>query len=372
MTDKSTEIEATAGYIPLRSVVEVAVRLKDHRKERVFVVGGFVRDLLLHRVIGDFDVDLVVEGDGLGFARELRSALGGELREHPSFLTAKLIAPFHPVRGDAPLLSEVDIATSRKEEYARPGALPVVTPTSIEHDLWRRDFSTNALALPLEVYREFLDGVVAQEDLSSRIVDPCGGLSDLKSNEIRILHPKSFVDDPTRLFRAVRYAVRLSFHFDKGTLSGFYDAVRCGVVATLTPRRIWNEVVVALEEPSPSEVIQEFIERDLLSHLAIVPADQEDYVVAALERIEKQRSLVSPSQFREAAKLIVLAGMLQGGREDVAQATSEGGKKIKAAARVVEAKTLPGVNPSDEEALALYGFHGSADFLRTIDRKVSA
>ena len=269
MTEKSTEIDAPEGYIPLRSVVEAAVQLEDHRKERVFVVGGFVRDLLLYRVIGDFDVDLVVEGNGLGFSRDLRSALGGDLREHPSFLTAKLIAPFKPVRGDAPFLSEVDIATSRKEEYARPGALPVVTPTSIEHDLWRRDFSTNALALPLKAYREFLDGVVAQEDLSSYIVDPCGGLSDLKSNEIRILHPKSFVDDPTRLFRAVRYAVRLSFHFDKGTLSGFYDAVRCGVVATLTPRRIWNEVVVALEEPSPSEVIQEFIERGLLSHLAM-------------------------------------------------------------------------------------------------------
>jgi hypothetical protein len=221
------------------------------------------------------------------------------------------------------------------------------------------------------VYGDFLDGCVAREDLASRVVDPCGGISDLKSNEIRILHPKSFIDDPTRLFRAVRYAVRLSFHFDKGTLSGFYDAVRCGVVATLTPRRIWNEVVVALEESSPSEVIQEFVERGLLSHLAIIPADQEECVVAALERIEKRRSLVSSAQFSEAAKLIVLAGMLQGGREDVAQATSEGGKKIKAAARVVEAKTLPGVNPSDEEALALYGFHGSADFLRTIDRKVS-
>lgn len=372
MAVDSNTIDSARGHISLRSVVAAAVSLQYQRQEQVFVVGGFVRDLLLNRSIGDFDVDLVVEGDGLAFARELRGVIGGELREHGSFLTAKLTAPFTMAGGDAPFLSEVDIATARKEEYSRPGALPTVTPTTIDMDLWRRDFSANALALPLEVYRDFLGGGVSHESLASKIVDPCGGISDLQSNDIRILHPKSFIDDPTRLFRAVRYAVRLSFHFDKSTLSGFYDAVRSGALATLTPRRIWNEVVCALDESKPSEVLQEFVERGLLTHLTIVPPDQEDAVIAALERIEKQRSLVSPEQFKDAGKLIVLAGMLVGGREDVAQATGEGGKKLKVAARVADGVTLPGANPSNEEALALYGLHGSADFLRVITRKVSA
>lgn len=371
MAADANTIEITRGYMSLRSLVAAAVSLQVQRHERVFVVGGFVRDLLLNRAVGDFDVDLVVEGDGLAFARELRGVVGGDLREHGSFLTAKLTAPFSMVGGDAPYLSEVDIATARKEEYSRPGALPTVTPTSIDNDLWRRDFSANALALPLEAYRDFLGGGLSRESLASKVVDPCGGIPDLQSNDIRILHPKSFIDDPTRLFRAVRYAVRLSFHFDKGTLSGFYDAVRSGALATLTPRRIWNEVVSALDEAKPSEVLQEFVERGLLTHLTIVPAEQEDAVIAALERIEKQRGLVSAEQFKEAGKLVVLAGMLVAGREDVAQATGEGGKKLKIAARVADGVTLPGANPTAEEALALYGFHGSADFLRAISRKVS-
>lgn len=367
MADSKT-IEGTAALISLRSVVAAAVSLQAHRRERVFVVGGFVRDLLLNRALGDFDVDLVVEGDGLAFARELRGGIGGDLREHGSFLTAKLTAPFSMAGGDAPFLSEVDIATAREEQYSRPGALPTVTPTTIENDLWRRDFSANALALPLEAYRDFLGGGVSHQSLAAKIVDPCGGIPDLQSNEIRILHPKSFVDDPTRLFRAVRYAVRLSFHFDKATLSGFYDAVRSGALATLTPRRVWNEVVSALDESKPSEVLSEFVERGLLTHLTIVPPEQEDAVIKALERVEKQRGLVSPEQFKDAGKLIVLAGMLSGGREDVAQATGEGGKKLKVAARVADGVTQAGVNPSAEEALALYGLHGSADFLRAISR----
>ncbi len=370
MTVDRNDTAGKLGHIPLRSVVAAATRISEERNERVFVVGGFVRDLILSRVAGDFDVDLVVEGDGLAFARALRSSTGGELREHGSFLTAKLTAPFSLTEGEAPLLSEVDIATARKEEYVRPGALPVVSPTSIDQDLWRRDFSANALALPLEAYREFLEGAITLDGLVGCLVDPCGGVADLSNNQIRILHPKSFIDDPTRLFRGVRYAVRLGFHFDKETLSGFYDAVRCGAVATLTPRRVWNEVVSALDEPTPSEVLQEFIERGLLSHLEVIPADQEDVVIAALARIEKRRALVTSDQFREAAKLLVLAGMLLGGREDVAQATSEGGKKLKAASRVASGTTLPGANPSAEEALALYGWHGSADFLRSLTQRV--
>lgn len=369
MTSERSETTTGLGHIPLQKVVAAALRVSDERGERVFVVGGFVRDLILSRVVGDFDVDLVVEGDGVAFARALRAQIGGELKEHGSFLTAKLSAPFVHTQGEPPLLSEVDIATAREEEYSKPGALPIVKPTSIERDLWRRDFSANALALPLKSYSEFLSGSVGTDALVSHLVDPCGGVADLSNNQIRILHPKSFIDDPTRLFRAVRYAVRLGFHFDKETLSGFYDAVRCGAIATLTPRRVWNEVVCALDEPTPSEVLQEFVERGLLSHLEVIPEEREDEVITALGRIEKRRSLVSPMQFKEAAKLVVLAGMLLGGREDVAQATSEGGKRLKAAARVAAGATSSGANPPDEEALALYGWHGSADFLRSIARK---
>lgn len=154
----------------------------------VFLVGGAVRDLLLGRK--RTDVDLVVIGD----AASLASGLGAEAVEHERFATAKAHLDGH----------EVDIASAREETYARPGALPEVSPaTTIEEDLRRRDFTINAMALPLQ-------GEV-------RLIDPHGGRDDLEGSLLRVLHARSFVDDPTRALRAARYASRFDLLLEEET-----------------------------------------------------------------------------------------------------------------------------------------------------------
>jgi tRNA nucleotidyltransferase/poly(A) polymerase len=368
----TTEKGATGGLVSLRTVVDAALRVSEARGERIVIVGGFVRDLLMRRPVGDYDLDVVIEGDGLAFSKALQGEIGGERREHVSFLTSKLFSPFRTEGGDPPYLSEVDVATARSEEYARPGALPVVTPTSIENDLWRRDFSSNALALPLAAYRGLVSNQLSLEEVAKLVIDPCGGLPDIQASTLRILHPQSFVDDPTRLFRAVRYVVRLSFNFDRATLSGFYEAVRGGALATLSPRRVWNEVVTALGEESPAEVIQGFVERGLFTHLPIVDEVQGDDVVEALQAIVAHRSAVTPDEFVEAGKLIILAFLLQSGREDIAQATSEGSRMMKRARAAVDGAIAPVSGRSRSDALAMYGLLRDPSFLSLLHHEAQS
>lgn len=157
-------------------------------QQPVYLVGGAVRDLLLGR--DRADVDLMVEGD----ASTLAAALGGASSEHDRFGTVKVEVEGH----------EIDIAGARTETYARPGALPVVTPaTHIEDDLGRRDFTINAMAIPLG----------GEADL----IDPHGGKADLAAGLLRALHPRSFADDPTRALRAARYAARFGFGLEPET-----------------------------------------------------------------------------------------------------------------------------------------------------------
>ncbi|HEX5928779.1 MAG TPA: hypothetical protein VFY48_05240 [Solirubrobacterales bacterium] len=156
--------------------------------EPVYVVGGAVRDLLLGRERAD--LDLVVEGD----AAALAARLGDGATEHGRFGTAKVELDGH----------EIDIASARSETYARPGALPEVSvPATIEADLGRRDFTINAMAIPLGG--------------EARLIDPHGGEADLKAGLLRILHERSFVDDPTRAIRAARYAARFGFELEPET-----------------------------------------------------------------------------------------------------------------------------------------------------------
>jgi len=156
--------------------------VRKQAEEPVYLVGGAVRDLLLGRPRAD--VDLVVVGD----AAALAERLGGAAVEHERFGTVKVEVEGH----------EIDIATARSESYPTPGALPVVAPADdIEADLGRRDFTINAMAIPI--------------DGEARLVDPHGGEDDLKEGILRVLHPRSFKDDPTRAIRAARYAARLDF-----------------------------------------------------------------------------------------------------------------------------------------------------------------
>jgi tRNA nucleotidyltransferase (CCA-adding enzyme) len=164
-------------------------RVREVAADPVFLVGGAVRDLLLGR--GRADIDLVVEGD----AEHLARRLGAEAIAHARFGTAKLLLNGH----------EVDIAAARSESYPRPGALPVVEPgADLAADLYRRDFTINAMAIPLRGEPE--------------LIDPYGGQADLAARQLRVLHPESFVDDPTRAIRAARYAARFGLQVEEEAL----------------------------------------------------------------------------------------------------------------------------------------------------------
>ena len=360
-SNKSAKQRLGVNHVPLAVAVEAALRVASARGEGVFVIGGIVRDLLMGGTIGDYDLDIVVEGDGLAFARALKEELGCSLREHQSFMTAKLTAPFVEVEGEGVFLTEIDIATARVEQYAKPGALPTVRPAPIEQDLWRRDFSTNAIALPLELFAQYRANTLSLAQLSERIVDPCGGLKDLQNGTLRVLHPRSFIDDPTRLFRAVRYAVRLSFHFDMETLAAFVDAVNGGALATLSPRRVWNEVVTAFDEELASEVIQEFADRGLFSYLPILSADQTHDAVAALKRTEEMRAVLSNEVYALANKLVLIVALVRDGRDDIVLAIHEGGTMLQRA-RGVLAAAAGGAEPTEAaDLVAAYALSGSAE-----------
>ncbi|HEX5761640.1 MAG TPA: hypothetical protein VFY04_00770 [Solirubrobacterales bacterium] len=188
-------------------------------KAPVYVVGGAVRDLLLGK--GRADLDLVVVGD----AAALASGLGAEVVEHERFATAKVRLAEH----------EVDLATARTESYQRPGALPDVEPAgSIEEDLGRRDFSVNAMALPLTE--------------EPRLIDPHSGRADLELRQLRVLHERSFVDDPTRALRAARYAARFGFVLEPKTEA----LLRTTDLSTVSVERREAELLrLAAEETAP-------------------------------------------------------------------------------------------------------------------------
>ena len=191
----------------------------------VYLVGGTVRDILLGEP--SFDVDIAVEGDAIAFARSLAEALDGRVRAHDKFGTAVVLY------GDD---ERVDVVTARTESYESPGALPTVAPGSIEDDLFRRDFTINAMAASL-----------AGDD-RGQLVDPFEGRADLEAGRIRVLHDRSFLDDPTRIFRAIRYENRYGFRMDEHTATLAHDAVALGHVHDLSGARMREELIALFEE----------------------------------------------------------------------------------------------------------------------------
>jgi len=208
-----------------RTAVDALIAMAEDAGTPLYLVGGPVRDLLLGRP--SLDLDFVVEGDAPALAGRLASRLGGRLVVHPRFGTASL---------NLGSLT-VDIATARAESYPRPGALPVVRPASIREDLARRDFTINALALRLTSPHK------------GDIVDPYAGRADLQAGLVRTLHPASFVDDPTRIFRAARYASRLGFRVEDDTLRQIRDALP--YLGNISAARIHEEISRILREETP-------------------------------------------------------------------------------------------------------------------------
>ena len=195
----------------------------------LYLVGGCVRDLALGR--GQLDLDVVAEGEVQSLAAAAASALGGRAVAHREFGTVTLEADG----------ARVDLAMARTETYARAGALPRVRPASIEEDLARRDFTINALAVAL----------CGPE--RGRLLDPFGGWADLRRGLVRVLHPHSFIDDATRILRAVRYAARLGFRLESETLALLRRDVT--YLDTISGARVRQELMRLLAEEHPETAL---------------------------------------------------------------------------------------------------------------------
>jgi tRNA nucleotidyltransferase (CCA-adding enzyme) len=233
-----------------------------------FAVGGFVRDLLIGAAPPD--VDLVIEGDGVAFARRLAEEIGGCVLVHRSFGTASIEGGRAPAAAgrDGPALGRVDVASARRERYPMAGALPEVESAGLLEDLRRRDFSVNALALALS------------PDRFGRLLDPLGGQADIRHRRLRALHPLSFVEDPTRVFRAARYASRLGLRPDAATLGAIRLAVERPEYAALSGQRLWREIELAGAEPRPRLVFERLVRWKATSLWNLVGASSR-YLVAA-------------------------------------------------------------------------------------------
>jgi tRNA nucleotidyltransferase (CCA-adding enzyme) len=247
-----------------QKLIEQIREVADAEQVPVYLVGGVVRDLLLGRP--NEDLDLVVEGEGIAFAQALASKVRGHCHPHQPFLSAVLVLP------DG---HKVDVVSARTEFYRTPAALPEVETSLIRQDLYRRDFTINALALTLSGSRY------------GQLLDFFGGRKDLQRREIRVLHSLSFIDDPTRAIRAVRYARRLGFKIARDTSHLISAAVKEGAFAGLTGRRLVRELKMLLEEPHPPQSLAMLEEYNLLA--AVSPElvwNQE--VNAFLQEVEGQ------------------------------------------------------------------------------------
>jgi tRNA nucleotidyltransferase (CCA-adding enzyme) len=206
----------------------------------VYLVGGFVRDLLLEQP--NVDVDVAVEGDGIDFAARLAAELGGRVRTHRKFKTAVVLLP-PAILGEAPTWLRpagepfhVDVATTRTEFYDYPAALPRVEHASIRQDLFRRDFTINAMAISLR-----------GGDFGT-VIDFFGGFRDVREGTVRVLHNLSFIEDPTRIFRAVRYENRYGFRMDEQTKAFAKSCVEMHLVGDLSSVRLREELIPLLNE----------------------------------------------------------------------------------------------------------------------------
>ncbi len=228
----------------VRDTLKIVGEVADESGFPVYLVGGIVRDLFLR--ISNPDVDIVVEGDGITFAGMLVKKMGGRMKTHQKFGTAVVVLP-----GGLKL----DIATARLEYYKSPAALPTVELSSIKKDLYRRDFTINTLAVRLNRKRY------------GELIDFFGGLRDIKDKTIRVLHSLSFVEDPTRVLRAVRFEQRFNFHLSKHTHNLIKTAVSMKLFDRLTGERIYTELVLMFSESEPLKVLKRMRELDLLKFI---------------------------------------------------------------------------------------------------------
>jgi tRNA nucleotidyltransferase (CCA-adding enzyme) len=249
----------------MASLLHLAGDTANEQGQSLYLVGGVVRDLLLAR--SNFDLDLVTEGNAIDLAQKLALARPGKLTTHQHFGTAKIQWPER----------SVDLATARSETYARPGALPTVKPGSINDDLFRRDFTINAMAVHLG------------PDRYGELIDLYGGQEDLQYKLIRVLHNRSFTDDATRIWRALRYEQRLACRLERNTHKLLNRDI--GMLETISGDRTRHELELILKEEQPEKILYRAEELGIISQLH--PALCIDGELA--EKYNKARNLTAPS-----------------------------------------------------------------------------
>lgn len=232
MTELASTIRMPAA---VRGVLERIGRLADQQGVFAYAVGGCVRDWRLG-IAKIPDLDITVEGDALGVARAVAEALGARVIVHQQFGTATVTLG----------RSRIDFASCRRETYARPAAYPTVSPGTLDDDLFRRDFTINAMAVAIAPGR------------FGAFVDPFGGARDLRAGLLRILHPRSFLDDPSRIVRGIRFLCRFRLRWDAATETAAREAIASGALGLLNAGRLQRELEHLGSEPDPAAGFREF------------------------------------------------------------------------------------------------------------------
>lgn len=217
----------------IKDLIQIASKIAYHHNMPAYLVGGFVRDLWLG--VKNLDLDIAVEGEGIKFAEELSRILKAKLICHKRFGTATITLKHN---------LKIDIASARKEIYPHPASLPVVSKGSLKDDLARRDFTINAMAISIE-----------RKDFG-KLIDFFCGRDDLLRKRIRVLHNLSFIDDPTRILRAIRFEKRYNFKIEPDTLGLLKEAVRAKMLEQVQPHRLRDELILILKEKDPLKQIR--------------------------------------------------------------------------------------------------------------------
>lgn len=261
----------------LRADLQLIASVAERRGIRAYLVGGPVRDALLGVPVED--VDVVVEGNAHALAMALAQETGGKAVLHRDFLTAVVRLP----NG-----RHWDVATARRETYPAPGALPIVEPACIEDDLRRRDFTVNAMAWRL------------RPEGPAELLDPFGGRTDLQHRLLRVLHERSFTDDPTRIVRAAVYAARLGFRLEPATQDQLAMAVASGALATVSGHRLGEQFRRGLETDSGPDVLRTLQAWGALCALGL-PASVENQAALEALPVGRRRMGMRPASMGPAA-----------------------------------------------------------------------
>jgi tRNA nucleotidyltransferase (CCA-adding enzyme) len=283
-------------------VIRAAQDIAGHLGFKAYLVGGFVRDLILG--LSNFDLDIAVEGEGIKFAQALALHLNGKITSHERFGTATIMVKPH---------LKIDIATTRKEFYPQPASLPVVNKGGLKDDLYRRDFTINTLAIPIN-----------QDDFG-QLLDLFSGKSDILLGKVRILHGLSFIDDPTRLLRAVRFEQRYDFKIEPLTLKHFQEAVKLKMLFAISPQRLRDELILMLKEKEPLKVLKRLEELCGLGfiHPHLKLSDKtEKFLRSVRAQVLWFKSEFGPHRHLD-SWLVYLSALMQGLNREQAQAVCE-------------------------------------------------